>query len=159
MLAELQSPETAAWKAEAEAHPRRCGYYLIGLVSVREQRAAGAHQETILEEVIDFFDEDPEEPDPDFVPDHGWTDYEITREQARGHAVECLVGGAQIGHLEPTMSADTAGDLFDRLLDLCGPGPRFYAGLGLGDRRYVYLDGVLVVAANRAGILWIVESD
>ncbi len=46
-----------------------------------------------------------------------------------------------------------------RSLALCGSNPRFYTGLGIGDPGYVYLYGVLVVADDVAGILWIVESD
>ncbi len=159
VLTELHAPEIEAWKADVEAHPRLCGYYILGLVSIRELRAAGADEETILEQVIDHYDDDPSEPDPDFVPDHGWVDNETTRARAREHVVESLVGGGQIGHLEQTMSAARAGELFDRLVALCGPSPRFYAGLGIGNPEYVYLYGVLVVTAEIAGILWVVEDD
>ncbi len=159
MLTELHTPQIDALKADLEAHPRLAGCYIFGLVSIRHFRTAGAEQETILEQVIEYFDDDTRVPDPNFVPDHGWIDYETTRDRAREHTVESLVGGGQIGHLRETMSAVRAGQFFDRLAALCGSNPRFYVGLGIGDSKYVYLYGVLVVADDLAGILWIVESD
>ena len=159
MLTELKNPEVAAIKTDIEAHPRFCGYYIIGLVSIHDLRAEGVSQETILEKLIDHFDDDPTEPDPDFVPDHEWTDYESTLERARAHTIESLVGGRQIGHVDNTMSESTAGELFDRFVTMCGANPKYYIGLGIGDRKYVFMYGMLVVADDLAGILWIVEDD
>lgn len=159
VLTEINNPEFARVKAEIEAHPRLCGYYIIGLVSIRDFRTDGAQQETIFEELVKRFDDDPSEPNPEFIPDHGWTDYETTFDCARAHTIESLVGGGQIGHTKKTMSESMAGELFDRFVAVCGANPRFYIGLGIGDRKYVFMYGVLIVADDRAGILWIVESD
>ena len=159
VLTEINNAEFARIKTDVEAHPRLCGYYILGLVSIRDFRINGVSQETILEQLVDRFDDDPTEPDPDFVPDHGWNDYETTLDRARNHTIESLVGGRQIGHTKETMTEPTAGDLFDRFVAACGANPRFYIGLGIGDPRYVFMYGVLVVADERAGILWIVESD
>lgn len=159
MLAEINNPEFTDLKADVEAHPRLCGYYIIGLVSIRAFRLSGMSQEEILEKLIDHFDDDPGEPDPEFVPDHEWSDYESSFDRARSHAIESLIGGPRIGHIAHTMDEPTARELFDRFVALCGPNPRFYLGLGIGDRRHVYMCGVLIVADDMAGILWIVESD
>ena len=57
------------------------------------------------------------------------------------------------------MSESTASELFDRFVGLCGSNPRFYIGLGIGDRKYVFMYGVLIVADDLAGLLCIVEDD
>ena len=158
-LAEVDVPEFVNLKADIESHPRLSGYYIVGLVSVRDLRADAVSQEAILETVIEHFDDDPGEPPPGFVPDHQWSDYETTHEKARTHTVDALVGGGRIGHTSETMNQSTAGELFDRFVALCGDNPRFYTGLGIGDPEYPYLYGVLIVAEDLAGILWIVESD
>jgi hypothetical protein len=36
---------------------------------------------------------------------------------------------------------------------------RFYLNMGLGDPKYVFSHGAAIVDEERAGILWIVESD
>ena len=159
MLAEIDNPEFAALKADIESRPRLCGYYIVGLVLIREFRRTGVPQETILQELIDHFDDDPNDPNPDFVPDHEWTDYETTHDDARGHVIESLVGGPQIGHTQETMSESTAAEFFDRFVAECGANPRFYVGLGIGDRTYSFMYGALIVADDLAGIFWIVEDD
>ena len=73
VLTEITNPEFAALKADIEASPRLCGYYILGLVSIRDFRAQEISQETILETLIDHFDDDANETDPDFVPDHEWS--------------------------------------------------------------------------------------
>ncbi|KAI9130354.1 hypothetical protein [Acaryochloris sp. CCMEE 5410] len=159
MLSEINNPEFARIKTDIAAHSRLHGYYILGLVSIHAFRTDGTSQEIILKKLIDHFDDDPTEPDPDFVPDHGWTDYETTLDRARAHTIESLVGGRPIGHANETMSEQMAGELFDRFVAVCGTNPRFYIGLGIGDRKYAFMYGVLIVADDRAGILWIVESD
>ena len=159
MLAKAENPEFLALRADIESYPRLCGYYILGLVSIREWRHAGVPQETILQKLIDHFDDDPTDPNPDFVPDHEWADYETTHDDARGHVIESLIGGPQIGHTKETMSASTAAGLLDRFVAACGANPRFYIGLGLGDRKYSFMYGALIVADDLAGILWIVEDD
>ena len=57
------------------------------------------------------------------------------------------------------MSESTAGELFDRFVTVCGANPRFYINLELGNLDYVFMYGVLVVADDIAGLLWIVEDD
>jgi hypothetical protein len=153
------APEFAALKAEIESHPRLCGYYILELVSIYEWRHGGVPQETILEKLVDHFDSDPTDPNPNFVPDQEWTDYETTRDDARGHVVESLIGGSQIGHTRETMPRSTAAEFFDRFVAVCGANPRFYIGLGLGDRTYSFQYGALIVADELAGIFWIVEDD
>lgn len=159
MLTEIKSIDFTALKADIEAHPRLCGYYIIHLVSIRDLRADNTPQEKILEILVEHFDDDPNDPDPEFVPDHEWSDYETTLDRARVHTVESLIGGPRIGHTVQAMDDSTAGECFDRFVEICGPNPRFYIGLGIGDRKYVFQYGLLAVADDRAGILWIVESD
>ena len=159
MLTEINNPEFARVEADIEAHPRLCGYYIIGLVSIRDLREDAVPQEAILEKLIDRFDDDPTELDPDFVPDHEWTDYETTLDRAWDHIIESLVGGREIGHTRKTMSESTASELFERFVGLCGSNPRFYIGLEIGDPTYVFMYGVLIVADELAGLLWIVEDD
>lgn len=159
MLSEIENPEFAALKSDIESHPRLCGYYILGLVAVSEWRHAGVPQETILLKLVDHFDDDPTESIPGFVPDHEWSNYETTYDDARGHVVESLTGGPQIGHTRETMSRSTAAELFDRFVAVCGANPRFYVGLGIGDRKYSFMYGALIVADDLAGILWIVEDD
>jgi hypothetical protein len=156
---EINNPEFSVLKAEVEAHRRLCGYYIIDLVSIRDLRARGESQESILEILIDRFDDESAEIDRGIVTDEKWSDYEVTMDRARTHAVESLVGGPSIGHTKKTMSESTAADLFDRFVAVCGANPRFYIGLGIGNREYAFTYGVLIVADELAGILWIVESD
>ncbi len=160
MLAEFSAPEFEQLRQDITAHPRLNGYYLIGLVSIQHLRQAAVPQEAILEKLIEHFDDDPIEHDPRNVPqDQQWSDYEVDSNRARSHTVEALKGGSPIGHTRETMSETTAEHLFTRFVALCGSHPRFYIGLGIGNSQYVYLHGVLIVADNLAGILWIVESD
>lgn len=93
------------------------------------------------------------------MPDHEWSDYETSLDRARANTIESLVGGPRIGHTVQTMDEATAGEFLDRFVTLFGSNPRFYIGLGIGDPEYAYLYGVLIVADELAGILWIVESD
>jgi hypothetical protein len=151
--------EFTALKADIEAHPRLCGYCIIGLVSIRDFRTQHVSEETILETLVNYFDDDLNKSNSDFVPDHKWSDYETILDHARAHAIESLIGGRQIGHTNETMNALKATQLFDRFVAMCGANPRFYTRLGIGDSRYVFMYGVLIVAEDLAGILWIVESD
>ena len=159
MLTEFISPEFTALKRDIEAYPRLCGYYIVDLVSIRDFRVNEMPQEEILEKLVDHFDDDPKQSDPGIVLDHEWSDYETTLDRARDHTVEALVGGQQIGHTVQTMHELTARELFDRFVAVCGPSSRFYIGLGIGDQQYVFHYGVMIVARDVAGLLWIVESD
>ncbi|MCP4168449.1 MAG: hypothetical protein GY759_21500 [Chloroflexi bacterium] len=159
MLSKVNHPEFTALKGDIESHPRLCGYYIVDLVSIEDSRAIGMQQEGILELLVEHFDDDPNEPDPEFVPDHEWSDYETTLDLARSHTIRALVGGKEIGHTAQTMQHPMARDLFDRFTAVCGSGPRFYVGLGIGRQEFVFQYGVMIVADDMAGIFWIVESD
>lgn len=154
----INEPLFAILKSDIEAHPRQCGEYIIGLISIRELRQQDLPLEAILEQVIDHFDNDTRERDPNFVPNHGWVDYETDLETARLHTVEALVGGTTIGQVVQTMREPMARRYFDRFVEACGPNPRYFIRLGIGAPS-VFNHGVLVVADELAGILWINEGD
>ena len=145
---------------EIELYPRLCGYYVSGFVQLDELRQRSAAQDEIVDLIYRHFDEDQKTVGPGYFPaDHSWDEYEVSQGKARTHTVEALVGGRSIGHLVDAMPRSVAEDLFDRFVESCGANPRFYIGLGIGDRRYTFLHGALVVADKIAGLLWIVESD
>lgn len=146
-------------KCEIESFKRLCGHYIIDLVSISAMRSAGWDDEQILDHVLQNWDDDAWPPESQRPTNQSWADYEIDREQARSHIIEVLVGGKAIGHLNNTISAEQAALFFDRFCLHFEEPMRFFAGLGLGDPAYVFLYGIVILDAARAGILWVVEGD
>lgn len=92
--------------------------------------------------------------------DQTWEqDYQLDEYQAERHALEVLKGGPPIGHCTAVMSHPQAERFWRRFLDFFEGPLSFYSGLGPGERNHVFQHGVAVVSKQRAGLLWVVESD
>ena len=143
-----------ALKQSIESYPRLAGYYIINMISIRHLRENGYTQEAILDAVIYYFDDDPQKSYPSYryyeeVPYH----------EAKIGIIKDLVGGNSIGHTVETMSPEVAEQYFDAFVDLFDTDRRYYVGLDIHNDEYVFWYGILVVDSDKAGILWIVESD
>jgi hypothetical protein len=57
------------------------------------------------------------------------------------------------------MTAAVALQAWQRFVSLFTTDCKYFTGLGLGDRRYVFQSGAAIVDATRAGFIGVVESD
>ena len=80
-------------------------------------------------------------------------------DEAKELAIEVLVGGSAVGHTVDTIPPALAEHLVTTFIDLFDAERTCYARLGLGNREYVFLQGIVVIDPQKAGILWVVESD
>lgn len=153
------SPEFAKLKAEIEQCPRLSGYYLIDLVDIPGFPEDEVEREALLDELIPYFDDQEWPPPSDRPADQTWRDYETSREVATAHIVEALVGGPEIGHTRVTIAPEKARQYWERFEALFSNPRHYYVGLGLGDSKYAYLHGVVVIDNSKAGALCIVDGD
>ncbi|MDX1433134.1 MAG: hypothetical protein R3286_11870 [Gammaproteobacteria bacterium] len=158
-LDSIDDPDFLDLRERVLAHPRMHGYYLVDLVSIEALRAAGRSEEEILDEVLEHFDDSPWPPPEERPADLTWVEHEVDAAHAREAAMEALVGGSQVGHTRDTIPPRAARQMWQDFERLFGDERRYYVGMGLGDSRYVYLHGAVIVDRERAGILWVVESD
>ncbi|MGD8570565.1 MAG: hypothetical protein PVJ39_20930 [Gammaproteobacteria bacterium] len=112
-LSTLQIPEFLSLKSFIESHPRLCGYYLIDLVSIQNIRDLDISEDEKLDIIFEHFD-DQEWPSPPVNTDHLWEDYSVSKEKARDHLVEALVGGKNIGHTNDTISPEASESIFNK---------------------------------------------
>jgi hypothetical protein len=150
--------EFVALKAEIEACKRLCGYYIIKLVDITDMRDASTGQEEIADEAFRYFDDQPWPPIRQRPDDETWAAYVVERDVAAEHAIEALVGGSSVGHLRDTIPWQEAIRFFERFEALFDEPKNYYIGMGFGDRRHVFLQGVAIISRSRAGVLWVVES-
>lgn len=146
-------------RSDIEKHPRLCGYYLIDLVEISGFPESGSERELFLDALFEHFDDEPWPPPSERPGEGSWDDHACDRDQATVHVVEALVGGSSIGHLKNTMAPAEALELWSRFEALFVEPRRYYTGMDLGDSLYAYQYGTVVIAPNRAGLLWIVDGD
>lgn len=146
-------------KAEIEAYPRLCGYYLIKMVKITDLRLASSNEEAMIETIFQYLDDQKWPPKEQRMKDQKWTEYIVDRETALRHTVEGLVAGPQKGHLRPTIEANIAKLFFDRFDAMFDEPKSYYIGMGLGNPAYVFFDGVVIISKAHAGLLWVVEAD
>lgn len=140
------------------AHPRMAGYYILRLIDITAIRPLVA-EDRMLDAVFEHFDGRTWPPFEERVALGSWSDYEVTAEKARAEVIGALVGGGAIGHTRDTMSEPVARETWERFASLFAPDRKYFIGLGLGDRQYVFQFGAAIVDATRAGFLGVVESD
>ncbi|MCP4155808.1 MAG: hypothetical protein GY757_49240 [bacterium] len=148
------------FKKEVECHTRANGYYIIGLIPIVFLRENGKSQAEILDYVIDYFDDDPNEYDASNVPaGASREDCEVSFDEAREECINALRGGNDIGHLTDTIPLNHANIYFDKFNSFFRREKHYYKGMGIGNPEYVFLHGVLIVDDTNAGVLWVVEND
>jgi hypothetical protein len=150
---------------DLSSRPRLCGYYLLRFM----QRTPTAHpfDEGELDRLFETLDDQPWPSRTEretLAPGQTWADYEVDEAAARtavveALVVEALVGGPQIGHIEATIPASEAVEIWQRFRALFSPHAHFYGHLGFGDPEHVFSGGVVAVDHERAGALIVVESD
>lgn len=144
---------------DIELHPRLCGHYIVGLVELDATETANTSREEILDSVFQHFDPSTWPPRQQRPQDQQWQDYRCSRQDARSHTVQALIGGRFIGHTEPAMDEATAVQLFERFETFFGPQRQYYLGMGLGEQKYTYQHGCAVGDDARLGVFCIAESD
>jgi hypothetical protein len=154
-----ESEDFLQLRAEIEAHEISPGYYIIKLAEIGAERNMGRTEEEIAEQVFQWFDDQEWPPAENRPTDQTWGDYAVERAPARDHILEALVGGPPFGHTEETMSMTQAASYFDRFDSLFEDPKTYYINLGFGDPEHVFLHGVAVISATRAGYLGVVQSD
>lgn len=152
-------PEFSDLRRRINVHERADGYYLIDLVSIAALRDEGRSQEEILDWVLEYFDDQPWPPPDERLASSSWEEHAASRSRAEEEAVAALVGGMFVGHSRDTVSPDEARELWKEFESFFPEEPQYYVELGLGDRDNVYSRGVVILDRERAGILWVVESD
>ena len=157
----LANDRFQALRASVLAHPRMHGYYIIDLVSIEHLRAIGYTEEAIIDALYDYWNDDPSKPDPTDIPqDQTWQgDYAVSFDEAKELAIEVLVGGSAVGHTVDTIPRALVEHFVTAFINLFDTERRYYARLGLGNREYVFLQGIVVTDPQKAGILWVVEGD
>lgn len=138
-------------------YPRRSGYYLVNLVSLPENWVED--EEVALTEAIQALDDQRWPPPEERPDDQRWVDYEVSELQAAAHVVAALVGGPEIGHARDTIPNAEARAIWETFRALFATNARFFVGVGLGDFRYVYQQGAVMVDDRRAGCLCVIEND
>lgn len=140
-----------------EGYPRMCGYYLLNLV----QLPSGWHddEEAFLSTVFEALDDQPWKPREMRPNDQLWVNYEVDEAEARAEVVTALVGGNEVGHIEDTIPRMEATAIWERFRGRFLADARFFTKLGLGDSNYVFQRGAVVVDEDKAGCLFVVESD
>ena len=147
-------------RSEIESFPRCCGHYIIDLVSISQERLSGWSQEQILDMVFQYFDEEQWPPESERPSDQSWErDYVVDESVARARVIEQLIGGRTIGQVGDIMSSTKATEFWDRFCEFFTSDRKHYVAMGLGDSTYVFQEGAAIVDFDRAGILWVVESD
>lgn len=138
-------------------YPRMRGYYLLNVVPLPENWAE--HEETLLTEAIEALD-DHEWPPVEARPaDQRWVDYEVSELVAAAHAAAALVGGGAVGHARDTIPIADARPIWEAFRGLFSTSARFFIGVGLGDPKYVFQQGVVVADGEKAGCLCVIEND
>ncbi len=140
-----------------ERYPRICGYYLLNFV----QLPSGWHddEEAFLSTAFEALDDHPWEPLEMRPNDQLWVDYEVDESEARAEVVTALVGGNEVGHTEDTIPRMEATAIWERFRGRFLADARFFTKLGLGDSNYVFQRGAVVVDQDKAGCLFVIESD
>ena len=150
----IDDPSFLALKAELEGIPRSNGYYLIDLVSVYELRVGGSSEEEILEQVFQHFD-DHEWPPVDQRPaDQTWNDYSVSADLAAACVVESLAGP-----YGDSISTHRANSLWREFEALFPPPRKYFIGMGFGDPMMAFNLGAAILSYDRAGLIFVVESD
>lgn len=139
------------------SHPRAFGYYLVKMVAL--EPGWRADEQAALTRAIEALDDRPW-PAPELRPsDQSWTDYETTEAVGEQNAIQALVGGNAVGHARETIERPEARRIWLQFRALFSAEARFFCGVGLGDSRYVFSEGVVVIDEWRAGCLCVVEND
>ncbi len=155
----LEPDSFVALRGAIEAHPRLGGYYILKFVGIADLRAQRKTEEEIAEIVFQYFDDQKWPPLEQRPKDQTWTDYLADQTTARIKAIEVLVGGRPIGHLNVTIPEPQAAEYVDRF-DAMFPHPKtYYVGMGFGDQKYVFSGGIAIISCDVAGCLWVVEDD
>lgn len=155
----IESPGLEDLERELGRYPRLSGYYITGMVSVPRVPGDASAEDAFFDQLFQYFDDQEWAPQSERPQDQMWADYECSAEAARRHVVESLIGGGEIGHTRATVPEATATDLWNLFAALFPEPRRYFIGMGLGDNRYVYQQGAVIVGTGAAGILWIVEDD
>lgn len=138
-------------------YPRRRGYYLVNLVALPEKWVDD--EEVALTEAMQALDDQRWPPPEDRPDDQRWVDYEVSELRAAAHVVAALVGGPEIGHARDTIPKAEARAIWEAFRASFATNARFFIGVGLGDFRYVYQRGAVVVDNRKAGCLCVIEND
>lgn len=144
-------------KAEIEAYPRLSGYYILKLVALDPGWVND--EEHALDALFQYCDDHPWPPPEERKAEGCWSDYETLEEEAEQEVVTALVGGPEVGHVAQTMTPDQAAHFWRRFRGLFSERARYFMGLGLGSREYVFQRGIVIVDTHRAGTIYVVESD
>ena len=138
-------------------YPRMHGYYLLNVVPLpldwRDR------EEAALTAAFQALDDQPWPPHESRPDDQCWTDYEVPESEARAHVVAALVGGREVGHTRDTIPMADALPIWEAFRALFSAGARFFVGVGLGDSKFTFQQGAVVVDEHKAGCLCVIESD
>lgn len=136
------------------------GYYLLNVVPLPANWRD--HEEVALTAAIQALDDHDCRPAESRPDDQRWLDYEVSEPEASAHVVSALVGGRRgrscAGH--DSNGRRTSGLGFGKRFALSfSTSARFFVGVGLGDSKYVFQHGAVVVDDHRASCLCVIESD
>ena len=145
-------------KMSIESHKRNYGYHIIDLIDIHPLKQKGIEGEQLLETLFSEWDK-PTTPKIYSPPEDGsWSDYQTDLEDATNLAVLVLKGGGSVGHSVDTIPHEIAMSMVDKFAKLF-KNPKAYIGMGLGSQDYAFQWGTVLIDANNAGILWVVEDD
>ena len=83
----------------------------------------------------------------------------LAHPRMHGYYIIDLVSIEHLRAIGYTGSPALAEDFVTTFIDLFDAERTCYARLGLGNREYVFLQGIVVTDPHKAGILWVVEGD
>jgi hypothetical protein len=157
-LPSLQDQAFTEFRSDLERHQRGAGYYLVDILDLTSLRAVAMDDEGVLHAAFESLDDQAWDP-TGIQWSMPWSNHELPRERARFYGVDALVGGRSVGRRVASMSPDHAGRYFDTFEEFFVEPRRYFVGLGLGSRDYVFHNGIAIVTDGRAGLLGVVESD
>ena len=138
-------------------YPRMRGYYLLKVAPLPQNWRED--EELVLTEAIESLDDHPWPPPEARPHDQRWVDYEVSELAAAAHVIAKLVGGLEIGHARETIPMAEARPIWEAFRALFSANARFFLGVGLGDSKYVFQHGAVVVDDHKAGCLCVIEND
>jgi len=155
----IDHPALAEIKAIAAVHPRQSGYYLIDMVAIHQELAAGTALLDVLDDALEHMDDQIWAPKSERPQDQSWQDYMTTSDNARLIAIDALMGGPSIGQTRYAMTTARAGNIWAKFTSLFSGDVQWLTGVGLGDAAYVFQNGVAAFDSKHMGILCVVEND
>ena len=153
------SIEFERFKVKVDSIPRGTGYYLISLIDIEKSEQGSPLSDSVIDEIMELFDDQKWPSVNEHTSYQKWADYETEQEKAMSCIINALVGGPEYGWLKPFISITDATKIWVEFDSLIPQPKRYYTCMGLGDPKFVFLEGCVIIGKSQAVSLCLVFSD